>query len=151
MSVLRLENVRKTFDDRLEVLRDISLTIEEGEVVAIIGPSGGGKSTLLRCMIDLEEITGGSIYVGEEPLVRDGKYCGRADRARLTSEMGMVFQSFNLFHCQIRKLCNFFIRNKRGSSIITNKKNIEQSRLLQLIIFLIKSICFNRKVCIVFN
>ena len=98
MSVLRLENVRKTFDDRLEVLRDISLTVEEGEVVAIIGPSGGGKSTLLRCMIDLEEITGGSIYVGEEPLVRDGKYCGRADRARLTSEMGMVFQSFNLFH-----------------------------------------------------
>ena len=82
MSVLRLENVRKTFDDRLEVLRDISLTVEEGEVVAIIGPSGGGKSTLLRCMIDLEEITGGSIYVGEEPLVRDGKYCGRADRAR---------------------------------------------------------------------
>ena len=73
MSVLRLENVRKTFDDRLEVLRDISLTVEEGEVVAIIGPSGGGKSTLLRCMIDLEEISGGSIYVGEEPLVQDGK------------------------------------------------------------------------------
>ncbi len=104
MSVLRLENVRKTFDDRLEVLRDISLTVEEGEVVAIIGPSGGGKSTLLRCMIDLEEITGGSIYVGEEPLVRDGKYCGRADRARLTSEMGMVFQSFNLFpHMTVRE------------------------------------------------
>ena len=104
MSVLRLENVRKTFDDRLEVLRDISLTVEEGEVVAIIGPSGGGKSTLLRCMIDLEEITGGSIYVGEEPLVQDGKYCGRADRARLTSEMGMVFQSFNLFpHMTVRE------------------------------------------------
>ena len=57
MSVLRLENVRKTFDDRLEVLRDISLTVEEGEVVAIIGPSGGGKSTLLRCMIDLEAVS----------------------------------------------------------------------------------------------
>ena len=104
MSVLRLENVRKTFDDRLEVLRDISLTVEEGEVVAIMGPSGGGKSTLLRCMIDLEEISGGSIYVGEEPLVQDGKYCGRADRARLTSEMGMVFQSFNLFpHMTVRE------------------------------------------------
>ena len=98
MSVLRLENVKKTFDGGCEVLRGVSLAVEEGEVVAVIGPSGGGKSTLLRCMIDLEEITGGSIYVGEEALVRDGKYCAKADRARLISEMGMVFQSFNLFN-----------------------------------------------------
>ena len=61
MSVLRLENVKKTFDGGCEVLRGVSLAVEEGEVVAVIGPSGGGKSTLLRCMIDLEEITGGSI------------------------------------------------------------------------------------------
>ena len=97
MSVLRLENVKKTYDGGCEVLRGVSLAVEEGEVVAVIGPSGGGKSTLLRCMIDLEEITGGSIYVGEEALVRDGKYCAKADRARLISELGMVFQSFNLF------------------------------------------------------
>lgn len=104
MSVLRLENVKKTFDGGCEVLRGVSLAVEEGEVVAVIGPSGGGKSTLLRCMIDLEEITGGSIYVGEEALVRDGKYCAKADRARLISEMGMVFQSFNLFpHMTVRE------------------------------------------------
>lgn len=104
MSVLRLENVKKTFDGGCEVLRGVSLAVEEGEVVAVIGPSGGGKSTLLRCMIDLEEITGGSIYVGEEALVRDGKYCAKADRARFISEMGMVFQSFNLFpHMTVRE------------------------------------------------
>ena len=96
MSVLRLENVKKTFEGGPEVLRGISLAVEEGEVVAIIGPSGGGKSTLLRCMIDLEEVTGGSIYVGEDAMVKDGKYCSKAERARLISEMGMVFQSFNL-------------------------------------------------------
>ena len=98
MSVLRLENVKKTFEGGPEVLRGISLAVEEGEVVAIIGPSGGGKSTLLRCMIDLEEVTGGSIYVGEDAMVKDGKYCSKAERARLISEMGMVFQSFNLFN-----------------------------------------------------
>ena len=96
MSVLRLENVKKTFEGGPEVLRGISLAVEEGEVVAIIGPSGGGKSTLLRCMIDLEEVTDGSIYVGEDAMVKDGKYCSKAERARLISEMGMVFQSFNL-------------------------------------------------------
>ena len=97
MSVLRLENVKKAFEGGPEVLRGISLAVEEGEVVAIIGPSGGGKSTLLRCMIDLEEVTGGSIYVGEDAMVKDGKYCSKAERARLISEMGMVFQNFNLF------------------------------------------------------
>ena len=104
MSVLRLENVKKAFEGGPEVLRGISLAVEEGEVVAIIGPSGGGKSTLLRCMIDLEEVTGGSIYVGEDAMVKDGKYCSKAERARLISEMGMVFQSFNLFpHMTVRE------------------------------------------------
>ena len=104
MSILRLENIKKTYECGPQVLRGISLTVEEGEVVAIIGPSGGGKSTLLRCMIDLEEVTGGSIYVGEEALVKDGRYCAKADRARLISEMGMVFQSFNLFpHMTVRE------------------------------------------------
>ena len=104
MSILRLDNIKKTYECGPQVLRGISLTVEEGEVVAIIGPSGGGKSTLLRCMIDLEEVTGGSIYVGEEALVKDGRYCAKADRARLISEMGMVFQSFNLFpHMTVRE------------------------------------------------
>ena len=118
MSVLRLENVKKTFEGGPEVLRGISLAVEEGEVVAIIGPSGGGKSTLLRCMIDLEEVTGGSIYVGEDAIVRDGKYCSKAERARLISEMGMVFQSFNLFpHMTVREnLIKPYLLTKPGAA-----------------------------------
>lgn len=118
MSVLRLENVKKTFEGGPEVLRGISLAVEEGEVVAIIGPSGGGKSTLLRCMIDLEEVTGGSIYVGEDAMVKDGKYCSKAERARLISEMGMVFQSFNLFpHMTVREnLIKPYLLTKPGAA-----------------------------------
>lgn len=118
MSVLRLENVKKTFEGGPEVLRGISLAVEEGEVVAIIGPSGGGKSTLLRCMIDLEEVTDGSIYVGEDAMVKDGKYCSKAERARLISEMGMVFQSFNLFpHMTVREnLIKPYLLTKPGAA-----------------------------------
>lgn len=118
MSVLRLENVKKTFEGGPEVLRGISLAVEEGEVVAIIGPSGGGKSTLLRCMIDLEEVTGGSIYVGEDAMVKDGKYCSKAERARLISEMGMVFQGFNLFpHMTVREnLIKPYLLTKPGAA-----------------------------------
>ena len=102
-NIIELQNVKKSFD-RLEVLRDISLTVKEGEVVAIIGPSGGGKSTLLRCMIGLEAITGGSILVDGSPMVREGKYAPKATLRRLTGEMGMVFQSFNLFpHMTVRE------------------------------------------------
>lgn len=118
MSVLRLENVKKAFEGGPEVLRGISLAVEEGEVVAIIGPSGGGKSTLLRCMIDLEEVTDGSIYVGEDAMVKDGKYCSKAERARLISEMGMVFQSFNLFpHMTVREnLIKPYLLTKPGAA-----------------------------------
>ena len=118
MSVLRLENVKKAFEGGPEVLRGISLAVEEGEVVAIIGPSGGGKSTLLRCMIDLEEVTGGSIYVGEDAMVKDGKYCSKAERARLISDLGMVFQSFNLFpHMTVREnLIKPYLLTKPGAA-----------------------------------
>ena len=102
--ILTLKNISKTFDESLQVLRDISMTVSQGEVVAIIGPSGGGKSTLLRCMIDLEEVTGGTILVEGEPLVEEGRYAEKKERIRLTSEMGMVFQSFNLFpHMTVRE------------------------------------------------
>ena len=64
MDILRMEHIKKSFDG-LEVLKDISLSVEEGEVLAIIGPSGSGKSTIMRCAVMLETIDGGEIeYVG---------------------------------------------------------------------------------------
>ncbi|RCG32564.1 amino acid ABC transporter ATP-binding protein [Sphaerisporangium album] len=89
--LVRVENVNKSFG-ALHVLRDINLTVNRGEVVVVIGPSGGGKSTLCRAMNRLETIDSGTITFDGKPLPAEGKAL-----ARLRSDVGMVFQSFNLF------------------------------------------------------
>src|SRR5262245_25278061 len=86
-----LESVNKHFGE-LHVLKDINLTIKRGEVVVVIGPSGGGKSTLCRSINRLEPIDDGTILVDGKKLPEEGK-----ELARLRSDVGMVFQSFNLF------------------------------------------------------
>ncbi|MEU8475917.1 amino acid ABC transporter ATP-binding protein [Streptomyces hygroscopicus] len=89
--LIELRDVNKHFG-ALHVLRDIALTVGRGEVVVIIGPSGGGKSTLIRTINRLETVQSGSIVVDGRPLPEEGK-----ELARLRAEVGMVFQSFNLF------------------------------------------------------
>lgn len=100
MELLKIENAQKTFDG-LEVLKDISLTVNKGEVVSIIGPSGSGKSTLLRCATMLEKMDGGSIsYCGEYVCENiDGKsvYNSKKKLKRIQKYFGLVFQNFNLF------------------------------------------------------
>src|SRR5256885_3638481 len=86
-----LENVNKYFGEH-HVLRDIDLTIHRGEVVVVIGPSGGGKSTLCRTINRLEPIDGRTIRIDGKPLPEEGKAL-----AELRADVGMVFQSFNLF------------------------------------------------------
>lgn len=88
--IIQASGIKKQFG-KLEVLKDISLKVEEGEVLCIIGPSGSGKSTLLRCLNRLEEIQGGSITIFEEDIVRTKNI------NKLRENIGMVFQSFNLF------------------------------------------------------
>ena len=89
--LLVLENVDKHFGE-LHVLKNISTTIDNGEVVVVIGPSGSGKSTLCRAINRLETIDDGTITIDGTPLPKEGR-----ELARLRADVGMVFQSFNLF------------------------------------------------------
>jgi len=89
--IIAFEHVNKFFGSH-QVLSDISLQVEEGEVVVVFGPSGGGKSTMIRCINRLEPINSGHIVVDGIP-VHDPK----TDINRLRAEVGMVFQLFNLF------------------------------------------------------
>ena len=98
--LLDLQHARKSFGDN-EVLKDISLTVEKGEVLAIIGPSGGGKSTLLRCCTLLETLDGGSLSFGDCVVTTDqggvAVYGGKDALKRARTHFGLVFQNFNLF------------------------------------------------------
>ncbi len=98
--MLTAKNIYKGFDG-LGVLKGISLTVEKGEVVALIGPSGSGKSTFLRCVNQLERIDSGEIALDDEKMCwMDAgtlRYAGEKQLRAIQLRMGMVFQSYNLF------------------------------------------------------
>lgn len=100
-AVVSLANGKKAFGDN-EVLKDISLTVNAGDVLAIIGPSGGGKSTLLRCMTLLETLDSGDLSYGDLTVCANDAagravYGGKDVIAAAKTRFGLVFQNFNLF------------------------------------------------------
>ncbi len=107
MSCITVRNLHKQFKND-EILRGIDLDIEKGEVVSIIGASGGGKSTFLRCMIGLEDINSGTIETPDK------------------SKMGMVFQSFNLFPHKTAA------QNIMESLIVVDKMDRKEAREIAL-------------------
>lgn len=90
-NAIEIKNLHKSFGS-LDVLKGVSLSVKEGEVVSVIGPSGSGKSTLARCICRLEEINEGEIY-----LYGDRFDDSRHSNKELSSMVGMIFQQFNLF------------------------------------------------------
>lgn len=108
MKILEINHCKKQFGDN-QVLKDISLSVEEGQVVSIIGPSGSGKSTLLRCATMLETMDSGElIYLGEPAVTSDanGKavYASASQLKKIQRYFGLVFQNFNLFpHYSVMK------------------------------------------------
>lgn len=91
MTKLKVEHLKKSFGD-LEVLKDLNAEVQEGEVICIIGPSGSGKSTFLRCLNNLEEITGGKVIIDDRDLTDPSQNINK-----IRENIGMVFQHFNLF------------------------------------------------------
>jgi polar amino acid transport system ATP-binding protein len=101
MVMVQTEDLCKSFGE-LHVLRDVSVTVQQGEVICIIGPSGAGKSTFLRSLNQLETINSGKIFIEEQLLLHRENNAtiaraGKDDFKSLLLQMGMVFQSFNLF------------------------------------------------------
>ena len=95
--IIKIENLKKTFNDNLEILKGISFSVKKGEVLSIIGPSGSGKSTLLRCISQLEDITDGTITICGKKLVENGVYVDKKLKHEIILKSGLVFQNFNLF------------------------------------------------------
>ncbi len=94
--MIEVKSLKKVYGDRT-VINDVSVSFEKGQVVALVGPSGGGKSTLLRCLNGLEDFQGGEIKIAGETLYPGGYVRNKAALLRIRQRVGMVFQQWNLF------------------------------------------------------
>ena len=119
MPLLELKNIKKSFDTNV-ILKDLSLTVEKGEVIVILGPSGCGKSTLLRCINGLETIQGGEILLDGEVISNRKK-----DMHLIRQKIGMVFQSYDLFpHLTVMK--NLLLGPKHAHEMNFNMDEVQK-------------------------
>ncbi|MBR6458882.1 MAG: amino acid ABC transporter ATP-binding protein, partial [Actinomycetaceae bacterium] len=116
LPLLEVRNARKSFDNT-PVLKGVSFEVHQGEVLAIIGASGGGKSTLLRCCTLLETLDGGALRYGDIEVTREDDsgravYASKDDLAKARRRFGLVFQNYNLFphYTVMQNICDAPIR-----------------------------------------
>src|SRR4051794_14579258 len=106
MAEITLEHVTKTFDGGVVAVDDVNLMIEDGEFMVLVGPSGCGKSTLLRMIAGLEEVTDGTIAIGDRDVT---------DLAPRQRDVAMVFQNYALYpHMDVRRNLGYAGRGRRG-------------------------------------
>ncbi|EAK9993916.1 amino acid ABC transporter ATP-binding protein [Campylobacter lari] len=120
--MIKIENLIKKYGD-LEVLKDISVEVHKGDIIAIIGPSGGGKSTFLRCLNKLETPDSGNIYINNINILDK-----KADINKIRQKVSMVFQHFNLFNNKnvLENLCLAPVQTK----IMSKDEAVKKAREL---------------------
>ena len=96
MKIINAINITKKFGNKT-VFENLNFSVNDGEVVSIVGPSGKGKTTLLRCLVNLETIDSGTIEINGNTLVSNGIYVDKEQKNKALSDIGIVFQHFNLF------------------------------------------------------
>lgn len=94
--MLKVENLEKSFEENI-VLKGVNLELKEGEITVIVGPSGGGKTTLLRCINGLTDPDNGSIIINGKYLYKNGVKVDKKGELEIRKDVGLVFQNFNLF------------------------------------------------------
>ena len=140
--MIKIRNLQKKFNN-VNILSNVSFDVNRGDVIAIIGNSGAGKSTVLRCLIDLEKADNGLIEIDGRKLTDNGKYPPAKEIREITSKMGMVFQNFNLFpHMTVlENLTMPYIMNFKDE-----KKAAETAlKLLEKVGLLQKTNCYPQK------
>ena len=127
-TIIQVENLSKSYGS-LCVIKDISFSVQKGEVLGIIGPSGSGKSTLLRCITQLETVSDGSIRICGEDLVRKGVYAHKKQLRQVGLKDGLVFQNFNLFpHFSVLKNIT-----EAQVSVLGLKQSVAEERARELL------------------
>ena len=130
MKVIEVKNLSKKYKN-LEVIKDISFSIEEGETLVILGASGSGKSTILRCINNLEKIDKGNIIINGRSMIKEEKkgkiiYNDKEILNKINLDIGMVFQDFNLFpHLSVKE-------NIMLAPIEVLKKNREEAEKIAI-------------------